>query len=61
MMTLAECRTELIAACASDKAPTKETFNKAIDSVTKLERIKIWLDVDQDTAMKRIMEIMQEE
>jgi len=60
MMTLAECRTELITACASDKAPTKETFNKAIDSVTRLERIKIWLDVDQDTAMKRIMDIMQE-
>ena len=60
-MTLAECRTEMIRACTCEEVPTTETFNKAIDSVTRLERIKIWLDVDQDTAMKRIMEIMQEE
>ena len=62
MMTLAECRSELITACASDKAPTKETFNKAIDSVTRLERIRVWLDpdIDQELAMERILEIVQE-
>ena len=62
MMTLAECRTELITACACDKAPTKETFNKAIDCVTRLERIRVWLDpdIDQELAIERIMEIVQE-